>query len=84
MQFWGDNFGIVIKISEQKLDKIIGLELVVSPFGSTGNRGEGAVVILLNRCTMKICIDQEWYDLTKWAPYHPGGECPYFELLTWS
>eukprot|EP00045_Choanoeca_perplexa_P003029 m.28306 g.28306 ORF g.28306 m.28306 type:complete len:387 (+) comp11824_c0_seq1:105-1265(+) len=23
---------------------------------------------------MKICIDQEWYDLTKWAPHHPGGE----------
>eukprot|EP00730_Choanoeca_flexa_P000371 TRINITY_DN10171_c0_g1_i4.p1 TRINITY_DN10171_c0_g1~~TRINITY_DN10171_c0_g1_i4.p1 ORF type:complete len:387 (+),score=90.91 TRINITY_DN10171_c0_g1_i4:1156-2316(+) len=22
---------------------------------------------------MKICIDQEWYDLTKWAKYHPGG-----------
>ena len=23
---------------------------------------------------MKLAIDGEWYDLTKWAPYHPGGE----------
>ncbi|EGD83066.1 hypothetical protein PTSG_03704 [Salpingoeca rosetta] len=23
---------------------------------------------------MKIGIDNEWYDLTKWARYHPGGE----------
>eukprot|EP00052_Salpingoeca_macrocollata_P032966 m.6931 g.6931 ORF g.6931 m.6931 type:complete len:377 (+) comp4495_c0_seq1:53-1183(+) len=23
---------------------------------------------------MKISIDGEWYELDKWAPYHPGGE----------
>eukprot|EP01147_Barroeca_monosierra_P005948 gene5948-9102_t len=23
---------------------------------------------------MKVAIDNEWYDLTKWAPYHPGGQ----------
>eukprot|EP00043_Microstomoeca_roanoka_P001359 m.32270 g.32270 ORF g.32270 m.32270 type:complete len:112 (-) comp10771_c0_seq2:837-1172(-) len=23
---------------------------------------------------MKVTIDNEWYDLTKWAPHHPGGQ----------
>eukprot|EP00056_Hartaetosiga_gracilis_P016230 m.4372 g.4372 ORF g.4372 m.4372 type:complete len:391 (+) comp3872_c0_seq1:27-1199(+) len=23
---------------------------------------------------VKVAIDNEWYELTKWAPYHPGGE----------
>jgi len=23
---------------------------------------------------MKVCIDNEWYELSKWAPSHPGGE----------
>eukprot|EP00050_Salpingoeca_kvevrii_P005693 m.285149 g.285149 ORF g.285149 m.285149 type:complete len:384 (+) comp11309_c0_seq1:192-1343(+) len=27
-------------------------------------------------CTaaMKICVDGEWYELSKWARFHPGGE----------
>eukprot|EP00051_Salpingoeca_urceolata_P032182 m.14560 g.14560 ORF g.14560 m.14560 type:complete len:394 (+) comp4844_c0_seq1:155-1336(+) len=23
---------------------------------------------------MRIAVDEEWYDLTKWAKYHPGGD----------
>lgn len=37
----------------------------VSPFLASFPSGLAAMV--------KLCIDGEWYDLTKWAPHHPGG-----------
>lgn len=31
-------------------------------------------VVVTSSAAMRLAIDGEWYDLTKWAPHHPGGE----------